>query len=81
MYLLFCYVYLHVHMYMYVYNVYRFQKNNLILAGLWYGDVKPTMTTYVAPFVKEVNALSSPGKPVCYMYISLPEQLVKEGIL
>ena len=72
-------------MYMCVYmcsvSMYIGSRNNLILAGLWHGDVKSTMTTFLAPFIKEINALSSHGKPVCYMYISLPEQLVKEGIL
>ncbi len=41
----------------------RFNKSNLILAGLWYGDVKPTMTTFLFPFLEEVNMLTTKGMP------------------
>lgn len=37
-------------------------KHNLLLAGLWYGQEKPTMTTFLAPFMQEMNHLSSQGK-------------------
>ena len=50
-----------LHVTTFTYNVCRFQKHNLILVGLWYGDVKPTMTTFLAPLVKEMNHLSSHG--------------------
>lgn len=43
----------------------RFQRHNLLLAGLWYGPKKPTMTTFLAPFVKEINSLSSTGEFLC----------------
>ena len=39
----------------------RFSKSNLLLAGLWFGDVKPTMTTFLTPFMKEINSLSCKG--------------------
>lgn len=40
----------------------RFLRKNLLLAGLWYGAQKPTMTTFLAPFMKEVNKLSIHGE-------------------
>ena len=36
-------------------------KPNLLLAGLWYGEVKPTTTTFVDPLIKEMNHLSDHG--------------------
>lgn len=48
--------------------IYRFLKSNLLLAGLWYGEQKPTMTTFLSPFIKEINHLSDQGIHM-YMYI------------
>lgn len=39
----------------------RFSKKNIILAGLWFSDSKPTMTTFLEPVIQEINNLSSKG--------------------
>ena len=39
----------------------RFLRHNLLLAGLWYGEKKPTMTSFLTPFTKEINRLSKDG--------------------
>ena len=45
------------------YYVIRFSKNHLILAGLWYGNTKPAMTSFLKPLMKEMNKLSTEGIP------------------
>ena len=39
----------------------RFSKKNVILAGIWFSRDKPTMTTYLAPVIAEINKLTSQG--------------------
>ena len=39
----------------------RFLRQNLLLVGLWYGEKKPTMTSFLAPLTKELNRLSEHG--------------------
>ena len=40
---------------------YRFNRKNLILAGLWFGRDSPTMTTFLQPLMEEIHKLSSNG--------------------
>ena len=37
----------------------RFMPENMILAGLWFGTLKPAMCTFLKPFVSSMKALSS----------------------
>ena len=39
----------------------RFSKKNVLLAGIWFSRDKPTMTTYLAPVIPEINKLTSQG--------------------
>lgn len=34
----------------------------MLLAGLWFGREKPTMTTYMYPLMKELKQLADIGK-------------------
>ena len=44
------------------YIVCRFSKRNMLLAGLWYSKEKPTMCTFLAPLVEEMNDLYVNGE-------------------
>ena len=33
----------------------------MLLAGLWYGEKKPTMSTFLLQFTREINSLSEIG--------------------
>lgn len=37
------------------------RKENMILCGLWYGEGKPNMNTFLQPFVQELNSLHLNG--------------------
>lgn len=37
------------------------RSKNVLPAGLWYGEKKPDMNTFLKPFVEELNVLSSTG--------------------
>lgn len=39
----------------------RFTKENMILAGLWFGDLKPIMELYLEPFHQSLSALELDG--------------------
>ena len=39
----------------------------MLLAGLWFGREKPSMTTYMFPLMKELKQLADTGKHVAYM--------------
>ena len=43
----------------------RFLKKNMLLVGLWYSREKPTMTTYLKPFVDSINELLEKGEMEC----------------
>ena len=32
-------------------------SHDLVLAGIWYGEKKLTMTTFLSPFLKDTNRL------------------------
>ncbi|KAL7300261.1 hypothetical protein TKK_0006897 [Trichogramma kaykai] len=40
---------------------YRVRKNNILICGLWYGQEKPIMNTFLKPFVDELITLSDNG--------------------
>lgn len=40
---------------------YHVRTNELILAGLWFGQSKPNMNTFLGPFVEKMNILSTEG--------------------
>ncbi|XP_075730356.1 uncharacterized protein LOC142772109 [Rhipicephalus microplus] len=40
---------------------YKDRVQRLVLAGLWFGPKKPVMNTFLLPFVKSLNVLSSTG--------------------
>lgn len=40
---------------------YKDRIQRLVLAGLWFGSKKPVMNTFLLPFVKSMNALSTTG--------------------
>ncbi len=40
----------------------RFSKQNMLLVGLWYGSVKPVMTTFLKPLMDELNHLLKHGE-------------------
>ena len=42
-------------------NLCRFAKKNIILAGLWCADEKPTMTKFFRPLVDVLNKLYTTG--------------------
>ena len=67
------YIYSHIHVCTYqCISLYLFQKHNLLLAGLWCGTKKPTMTTFLASFVKEINKRScNGGFHILYMMCGL----------
>ncbi len=35
----------------------------MILGGIWFGPGKPSMTTFLDPIRKQLNALKKDGKP------------------
>lgn len=39
----------------------RFTKENMILAGLWFGDLKPIMELYLEPFHESLSAIELEG--------------------
>lgn len=41
----------------------RFTKENMILAGLWFGDLKPIMELYLQPFHQSLCTLEQDGVP------------------
>lgn len=52
---------------------YRERRENIMLCGIWYGQGKPNMNTYLQPFVEELNSLHSNG-----FHCSMPDHtLVK----
>ena len=56
---------------MYVYNYYKFfficriAKENLILAGLWYGTAKPDMGLFMEPLANILKQLYDEGRLCC----------------
>lgn len=40
---------------------YTLRKENILLCGLWYGQGKPNMNTFLQPFVHELNTLHNVG--------------------
>jgi hypothetical protein len=44
----------------------RFLRKNMLLAGIWYSKVKPTMTTFLKPIIEEINELYTHGNVVLY---------------
>lgn len=40
---------------------YAIRRKNIFLGGLWFGDSKPDMNTFLKPFVTEMNTLSDTG--------------------
>ena len=40
----------------------RFSTHRMILAGIWFGPGKPSMTTFLAPFREQINSLKKDGK-------------------
>ena len=51
-----CCIYTHSTTYMI-----RFKRKNLLLAGLWFGRSKPTMSTFLKPLMDHLKTLSSRG--------------------
>ena len=50
----------------------RFNRKNLVLAGLWFSKEKPTMTTFLEPLIQDLNVLADKGvllKPKLQKYI------------
>ena len=41
---------------------YRIAKENLVLAGLWYGTVKPDMSLFMKPLTEALKRLHDEGK-------------------
>lgn len=39
----------------------RFSKSHMLLAGLWYAEEKPTMTSFLRPLVEEISILHKEG--------------------
>ena len=39
----------------------RFSRQNVLLAGLWYGEQKPPMSIYLKPLIDSVNTLYREG--------------------
>ena len=44
-----------------VYNP-RFSKQNMLLAGMWYAQEKPTMNMFLYPLICSLNALFKDGQ-------------------
>ena len=42
--------------------IHRIAKENLILAGLWYGTVKPDMSLFMKPLTEALKSLHDEGK-------------------
>ena len=36
---------------------FSFSKRNMLLAGLWFGNMKPNMATFLKPLMEEMNIL------------------------
>ena len=45
--------------------LYRFSKQHMLLAGLWFDTHKPTMSTFLYPLMTSLNRLYLEGKTVC----------------
>ena len=50
-----------------VFNCFRFSKKNMILAGLWFDDEKPTMSTFLHPLMLEMNRLYEKGNNIVFI--------------
>ena len=50
---------------------YRFSKDNMILAGLWFAREKPTMTTYMYPLMSELEQLAHRGTRIYQCTLTL----------
>ena len=57
----------------------RFNRKNLPLAGLWFDRAKPTMTTFLGPFVKELNLLLTKG--IHFRYISMVDHCLSNVLV
>ena len=42
-------------------TVYRFLRKNLLLAGMWFGRSKPTMSTFLKPLMDQLSTQSLRG--------------------
>ncbi|KAK3911515.1 Halomucin [Frankliniella fusca] len=40
---------------------FKARTENIILCGLWYGDRKPNLNTFLTPFIEELNSLHNTG--------------------
>ncbi|KAK3931660.1 NAD kinase [Frankliniella fusca] len=40
---------------------FKARRENIILCGLWYGDRKPNLNTFLTPFIEELNSLHNTG--------------------
>ena len=69
-------IYIYVYVYtVYIYNkltnmghsvMYRFNVDNMILAGIWCGRSKPIIKVFVKQFVNEIQTLASEGMNYVY---------------
>ena len=59
----------------------RFSKKNIILGGLWFSKEKPTMSTFMKPFVYKLNTLYHEGRYMCACcYVDQPFIKCNTGI-
>lgn len=52
--------------------VQRTKRENMIFAGLWFGDSKPSMLTFLEPLVKTLNKIEQDGITVQFAKAQAP---------
>lgn len=40
----------------------RFQKQHILLGGIWFSEAKPPMNSFLRPLLSEINELQKNGK-------------------